>query len=380
MRRLLRAASGGALALPAVVFVLTAAVLLPPAAARAQALDLSHGGPVTVTALGGIDWDQKAQTVTAYNQARAIRGGVTVDADRLIAFYRKKATPPGAAKPATAQAGAVPPGAGQSGAGQFGVGQPGAAPTATPVSAPAPADATATPGLSPDPEGANEIYRLQAIGHVHVYTATDQAWGDQGVYDIDQAVLVLTGHGLKLVTPSDTVTARDSLEYHPPTHVSVARGNAVLVTNDGRRIDADILVGYSVPDNAPGTAAKTVAVPAAAKPGADPLTSSGKLKKAEAYGDVVVRTPTETVIGDRGVYVTDTGIARIMGNVHITRGQNQLNGRAAIVNMHTGLATMTEDPGSRVQGLIVPNDSTASGPTQPGARSGAKPSAAPRRS
>ncbi len=381
------------------------AVAAMPAAARAQALDLSHGGPVTVTALGGIDWDQKAQTVTAYTDARAVRGVVTVDADRLIAFYRKKATATGTAAPGATSAGAstgttaaattttlAAPGAmsaaakapGSSGATVAVTTKAAAtAAAATPPSpdtmpGAAPAATASGPGSTTDPEGANEIYRLEAIGHVHIYTATDQAWGDHGIYDIDQAVLVLTGHALKLVTPSDTITARDSLEYHPPTHVSVARGNAVLVTNDGRRIAADILVGYSVPDNAPAggaTAATRAAAPAApAKPGADPLTSSGKLKKAEAYGNVVVRTQTETVIGDRGVYVTDTGIARIMGNVHITRGQNQLNGRAAIVNMHTGLATMTEDPGSRVQGLIVPNDNTANAPA---GSAGAKPRGRP---
>ena len=350
-----------------------------PAAARAQALDLSHGGPVTVTALGGIDWDQKAQTVTAYDQARAVRGVVTVDADRLIAFYRKKAGAAGTAAPAAtsvsapgtlpaAATGPVATSAGTTSAGTTSAGTTSLASTSAGTTSAGPTSG-ATPGLGPDPDGANEIYRLQAVGHVHIYTATDQSWGDQGVYDIDQAVLVLTGHALKLVTPSDTITARDSLEYHPPTHVSVARGDAVLVTNDGRRIAADVLVGYSVPDSQPGAAkGASAAPPPAAKPGADPLTSSGKLKKAEAYGNVVVRTQTETVVGDRGVYVTDTGIARIMGNVHITRGQNQLNGRSAIVNMHTGLATMTEDPGSRVQGLIVPNDNTAAAPAKPGAK------------
>ena len=69
-----------------------------------------------------------------------------------------------------------------------------------------------------------------------------------------------------------------------------------------------------------------------------------------------VRTATEIVTGDRGVYVPDTGLARIVGHVHITRGENQLNGAAAIVNMKTGLATMTETPGARVQGLVVPNE------------------------
>src|ERR1700679_4002875 len=83
-----------------------------------QALDLSHGGPVTVTAAGGIDWDQNAKTVTAHDDARAVRGDVTVTADRLIAHYRKKAgatddsTPgvtPGAAPAASPAATSAPP-------------------------------------------------------------------------------------------------------------------------------------------------------------------------------------------------------------------------------------------------------------------------------
>ena len=307
-------------------------------AARAQAIDLSQGGSITVTSLGGISWDQKAQSVTAVDQARAVRGAVTVDADRLIAFYRKKAQPPGAAPPAT-----PPPAANGDGA-----------------------------SGQPDDTGSNEIYRLEAIGHVHIYTATDQAWGDRALYDIDQAVLVLTGRGLRLVTPTDTVTARDSLEYWPQRRMSVARGNAVLVTTDGRRIDADVLVGFSAPDPATGpNAAHPVqqvsarTPPPAGRAPADPLAaSSGKLQRAEAYGHVVIRTPTETVRGDRGVYVASTGIARVLGDVHITRGQNQLDGQAAIVNMRTGIATLTNDPGERVQGLIVPN-SDSNGATKP---------------
>ena len=283
-------------------------------AARGQPIDLSHGGQITVTAVGGFDWDQKAQTVTAYREAQAVRGTVTVTADRLVAFYRKK---PGAAPPA------------------------------------------AHPAAAGEDTGSNEIYRLQAFGHVHIFTTTDQAWGDHGVYDIDQGVLVLTGHALRLTTPTDVLTARDSMEYWPPTRMSVGRGDATVTTNDARRIRADVLVGYSAP---PASAGPAGGKPPATTPkpaSADPIQSSGKLQKVNAFGHVVVRTRTETVTGDRGVYVPDTGIARIVGNVHITRGQNQLNGAAAIVNMHTGLATMTEDAGARVQGLIVPNDSNA---------------------
>ena len=298
--------------------------------AAAQQIDLSQGGPVTVTAAGGIDWDQGAQTVTAYNDARAVRGAVTVDADRLIAFYRKKVLP--------------------------------GAPQPTPGPAPAQPATTQPATGAPDDTGNNEIYRLQAIGHVHIYTATDQAWGDKALYDIDQSVLVLTGQALRLTTPTDIVTSRDSMEYWPQIRRSVARGDAILTTSDGRRIQADILVGYSVPNqSAPGQAAPIKPVAASNATPPDPLTSSGKLQKAEGYGDVVVRTQTETVRGERGVYVTDTGIARILGNVQITRGQNQLNGQAAIVNMRTGLATLTQDPGDRVQGLIVPNQQSPTG-------------------
>ncbi len=54
--------------------------------------------------------------------------------------------------------------------------------------------------------------------------------------------------------------------------------------------------------------------------------------------------PTDTVTGDRGVYVPDTGIARIVGNVRITRGENQMNGQAAEVNMKTGIARLLSAP------------------------------------
>ena len=310
-----------------------ALALAASGSARAQAIDLSHGGPITVTSRDGIDWNQGEQVVIARGDARAVRGDVTVTADVLIAHYRPKATPAGAPKPAAPAPGAVPGAAGAA-----------------------------------DDTGANEIYRLEAVGNVHIFTPTDQAWGDHAIYDIDQAVLLMTGHALKLVTPTDVMTARDALEYWSQRHMSVGRGDAVVTTNDGRRVQADVLVGYSLDPAAPPAAgapprAQTVAV----KPGADPLTSGGKLQRVDAFGHVRVQTPSEIVTGDRGVYIPDTGIARIVGDVHITRGENQMNGQAAIVNMHTGLATLSELPGSRVEGLIVPNSSAPAAAAAPGA-------------
>jgi lipopolysaccharide export system protein LptA len=327
--------------------LLTAALLLIPlfpSAARAQQLDLSHGGPIGITARDGIEWRQAEREVIAAGDARAVRDNVTVTADRLIAWYRKK--------------------------GEASGGQPGA--THPPDAAPAAAPGQS--GLAGDTDtGGNEIYRVQAEGNVHIFTQTDKAQGDRAVYDLDQSVLVMTGHDLKLTTPNDVVTARDTLEYWAQKHMAVARGDAVVVTSDARRIAADTLVAYTSESQAPQPGATLpgatpgippVATPVAAKTTApngteDPLAASGKLERVEAFGHVSVRTQTDTVTGDRAVYVQETGIARVGGTVRITRGDNQLNGAEADVNMKTGIARLIAGAGGgRVQGLVVPNDET----------------------
>src|SRR5208337_3234208 len=231
----------------------------------------------------------------------------------------------------------------------------------------------------------NEVYRLQAESNVHIFTQTDQAQGDKATYDLDQAVLVLTGRNLKLTTPNDVITARDDLEYWPQKHMAVARGDAVVVTTDAKRVAADTLVAYTTDAPPPETkppATKPPATPAAAKPTDDPLASSGRLQRVEAFGHVSIRTPTDTVTGDRGVYVPDTGMARLGGNVQITRGQNQLNGAEADVNMKTGIAILVAKHAGRVQGLVVPNDegnkSLGANPAAGGAKAGTAAPAKPK--
>ncbi len=345
----------------AIAAAFTLARPMPPA--MAQGIDLTQGGPIQITAQDGIEWRQNEQIVIAKGDAKAVRGNVTVTADRLLAWYRHKGDT-----------------------------------AATPAS-------TTTNGLTgaTDTEG-NEVYRMRAEGNVHIYTQTDQAWGDQATYDLDQAVLVMTGNGLKLTTPDDTLTARDTLEYWSQKHMAVARGDAVVVTNDARRISADTLVAYTLAAPAGNAAAAGTAPPAGAppmassstttnapaagtgtpEPGAsgkeaaataqgtnqhapastgqpgDPMAAmAGHLERVEAFGDVSIRTPTDIVTGDRGVYVPDTGIAHLGGHVRITRGLNQINGSEAVVNMKTGVATLLSGDTGRVSGLVTPSDQTS---------------------
>ena len=313
------------------------AALLPGGTpAHAQAIDMTQGGPIQVTAVDGIEWRQAEQMVIANGKARAVRAGVTVTADRLIAWYRRRGD--AAASPAPASP----------------------APVAT--------GSVATGGES-DTQS-SEVYRLRAEGHVHIYTATDQAWGEQATYDLDQAVLVMTGKGLKLTTATDTLTARDTLEYWSGKRMAVARGEAVVITGDARRLAADTLVAFTAAPNAapPSTPAPvptrvaghspTPPTPAAPDhPGGGAMAAmSGRLEKVEAFDHVSVRTITDIVTGDRAVYLPDTGVARLGGHVRISRGMNQLNGSEAVVNMKTGIATLLAGETGRVMGLVLPND------------------------
>jgi lipopolysaccharide export system protein LptA len=282
-----------------------AALALP---AAAQNLDLTQGGPIEITATDGIEWRQQEQVVVARGDARAVRGGVTVDSERLIARYR----PRGGAQPA------------QSGA---------------------------------NPASGSEIWRLEAEGRVRIVSATERASGERAVYDMDQAVMVLSGAGLALETPDQRITARESLEYWPQRRMAVARGGAVVTTTDNRRITADTLVAYFVEAPATGQPASAPA-PAAPRPAGLPGPAEGsKIDRVEAFGNVEIRTEEEVVRGERGAYSPQTGQARLVGAVRITRGDNQLNGQEAIVDLRSGISRLVAIPGQRVQGLVVPQQS-----------------------
>ncbi len=276
-----------------------------PVISQAQGIDMSSGGPVEVTARGTFEVHDADQLVIAEGDARATRGTSTVLADRLVARYRKRQT--------------------------TSIGNTAA-------------------------ESGNEVYRLEAHGNVRIVTPTDEARGDDATYDLDQSVLLITGKKLQLTTPSSLMTARDSLEYWSAQHMAVGRGNAVVTTNDARRVAADILVAYTE-DTA--TAAKQ---PGPAGKKSDDLAQSGQIKRVDAFGNVEVRTVSDIVRGDNGLYLPQTGQGRVVGHVRITRADNQINGPAADFDMKTGVARIIAMPGARVEGLIVPSNPKAAAP------------------
>ena len=164
--------------------------------------------------------------------------------------------------------------------------------------------------------GGTEIWRIDADGNVRLVAPRQTAHGDKAVYDVTEGVLVLTGN-VRMETETDRITARDSLEYWEKKNVAVARGNAVAARGD-RRIAADVLQAHFKKD-------------------AD---GKSRVHEIEAFDNVLISSPKEIVRANYGIYNVETGIATLTGSVKITRGESQLNGARAEVNLNTGVSTL----------------------------------------
>ena len=288
----------------------------PLSPASAQAVAAGDNSPLQIQADSGIEWQQDRHVYVARGNAVATRGPGEIHADTLIAHYRE-------AK-----------GGGNTGAN-------------------------------------TEIYRVEAEGHVLLKRDAQTVVGDRAVYDVDQAIAVVTGKGLQLTTPTDVVTARDSLDWYDQRQIAVARGNAVA-TRNGKTIKGDVLTAYLV-KTAPAPAKEGApggrAAPMPAKPPVAPATFRGgapgvasgaesKISRVDAQGHVVIRNAADTGRGDFGVYKADTGIATLIGNVVIERGKDVIRGQRGVMDLNNNVSRMMPGGGpgaapQRVQGLFV---------------------------
>ncbi len=300
----------------AIVIVATAITSLstmnaPAWSAQSLGIGGNNNNPIQVYADNGIEWNQNTRQYIARGNAKAIQGDTTVYGDTLVAYYEEIAG------------------------------------------------------------GNTEIYRLDALGSVRIVSPTKTAYGDKGIYDVRNGVLVLTGRNLRYITPDEIITARDSLEYYEQKKLAVARGNAVSrpapaqktktktkksaagTKGNDRTVRADILAAR-FRDEAPATKKKKK------QPGTTDGPRGNTLERMDAWGNVVVTRPGEIARGARGVYFPARDVATLWGKVRITRAGNQLNGEFAEVNFATGISRILSSPSAPVQALIeqektVPN-------------------------
>lgn len=240
-----------------------------PPASSANSVDNTQ---VEIDAQDGIEWLRDAQRYIARGDATARRGGVTLRAETLTAYYR----------------------GGKNGERQV-------------------------------------IFRLDADSDVIISQGETRAVGDKGVYHVDQSVAVLIGEDLRLESSEAIITADETLEYWEERQLAVARGNATIFQENNRLV-ASILTAHILP-------------------GAD---GKQAVQRIDALGGVHISTGTEIVRGNEGVYDVPEQTATVCGDVKITRGDNQLNGECAIVDMATGRARLSGgQKGERVKGILL---------------------------
>jgi lipopolysaccharide export system protein LptA len=310
------------------LLAVTALLLLSPlAGAQNFGLGLNtqdNGKPINIEAEQGIEWQQNNRVYIARGHAKATRGQATIFGDTLYAYYRPVAGTANAANQSTGNS--------------------------TPPAAPA------KPGAKPaDPIGGSstEIYRLEADGNVRIATETQTVYCDHAIYDVDQTLLVATGKHLKLETPRDTLTARDTLEWYDNKQLAVARGNAVAI-QEGKRLRGDVLT-------------------ADVTKGAN---ESSHISRIDAQGNVFVSSQGQIARGDTGVYDVDSGIATLAGHVTLTRADNELRGQYGVVDLNNNVSRLlnappgapaSEGPKTQVHGLLVPRPKPDATPAKPGA-------------
>ena len=268
------------------VMVVLGVLLAAPAGQAGAKKDTAQA--LEIEADNGIEWIRDQRMYVARGNARASRGGAEVIADELTAYYRDGDTDKDTGGKDTDGEGAA----------------------------------------GKDKQGGQTIFRVDADGHVRVRSQNSQAFGDQAVYHVEQAVFVLVGKALRMETGQIKITARDSLEYWEDRQLAVARGGAI-VTSGERRLKADILTAH-IDNNA-----------------------RQDIKRIDAFGNVVISTRNVIARGAEGVYNPGTSIATLCGDVKITRGANQLNGECAEVNLKSGKSRLIGGR-SRVKSLLSP--------------------------
>lgn len=254
------------------IFAVVLAALLFALPVRAADLPASAPDePVEISAKHSLEWDRKAKTYTAREDAVATQGNLRISADLLKAHYL-------------------------------------------------------------DEKQASDISSLTAGGNVVIVSPPYTAYGDNAVYDVASGNATLTGEGLRIETPTEKLTAKDSIVFYGKENRLVAKGGATALRGTDR-LNARELSAIFAED------------------------AQGKLglRKMTAVGGVVIKTLKETIEGDRGSYDPVGQKAELTGRVRIYQGENWLEGTRAIVDLRTGHSQLFSESGDgRVKGVFYP--------------------------
>ena len=255
--------------------------LLVSSEAISQSFDLATGSreqPIEITADDGIEWQRENQLMVATGNAKATRGNATIESNILRAYYQR------------------------------------------------------------NKKGETRLTKIEALQKVKIKSPTQYITGQNAVYDLEKAILVVSGKIVKLVSGSDVITSNQQMEYFEKKEMAVARKNAII-NHDGKKLRAETLVAFFYKDKA----------------------GKSKVSRIQAFDNVMINTSTERIKAQKGIYDLKSGIVTLSGNVRISRGKNQLNGDNAIINLNTGVSKLLASNNAkapqkkkRIRGYLMP--------------------------
>jgi len=271
--------------------VMAILICLFPSFTQAQNINPDSDKPLEITADGSLEWNRNNKTFLARKNAVAKQGNVSLHAQIITAYYREGKQ-----------------------------------------------DKTKDNAAAGDLGGDMEIWQITANDGVTIHSQETTAYGQKAVYNLDSGLAVMTGSNLKLVSPDQTVTAKERFEYwaNDGRLVAIGRPRVTRPRPEGGQdtLDAD-KVSAMFTENAEGERV---------------------LHSLEAIGNVVITTQTEVVTGSYAIYRAASNVAALTGGVKIRRGPNILEGEKAQVDLNTNISKMFGSPGGggRVRGIFYP--------------------------
>jgi len=252
--------------------------------------DNNKGEPIEISAENGIEWKRDARTYTARGNALAQQCDTSIAADTLIAYLDEQ----------------------------------------------------------------DELSHWEATGNVKIQTSQSTSYGDHADYQESSRLLVLTGRNLKVVTDSQTTTARDQIEYWRDKDIVVAKGAVVIVRPQKETtIHSDEATAYfrdkvddpATPENEAG--------------------NGSEVYQVEAQGHVRVDRKEQTAFSEHLAYDPNTEIAVLTGNVVIHSKDNTYKGGRAELDLKNDISRLLPAQGQRVFTTIKPKDNTTDAGTPP---------------
>ncbi|MFV0431651.1 MAG: LptA/OstA family protein [Alphaproteobacteria bacterium] len=254
------------------------------------------GIPIDITSDDGMKIDQENQVIIATGNATVVRQGVTLVADRLVAFYEK------------------------------------------------------------DSEGNTNFWRIDAEGNLKITSEDGVITGKTGTYDVRQEIVVIKGEPVVVTGDKGKVIAHKQIEYYDTERRIIARG-AVEATSEDKTLLAEVAEVFLKPESEntqEGEGDNTL------KAAEDMSSLASDVDQVRAYTDITLKNQDATVTGDRGIWFADEEKATLTGKVQLEQDGNILNGCRAEVDTSTGSSKLIggdcNDKNQGVTGLFKNND------------------------